>query len=228
MAASRGLPVLGWCLLAAVVVWAAFHGQGPPHRADGIRGSLDILMTRPWRPSGRAAPRLRLLMQSATAAALPGGAAAAAGAEGQPAGDDGPCPGPLVPGVELRVYRGCLLSGLPPRLDRPGAAMLGVTPAEVQLANNLPSVFLANASAPPIAVQPGARKAGAHGARMGWRGPRAAEPAGQRAAGAPAAPAPRAAPARGRARGPAPPRPRRSPARRANPHPRAPPPRRAP
>lgn len=69
-----------------------------------------------------------------------------------------PCPGPLAPGADLQVAESCVLTGLPPTLPRPGAAMRGGVDGLAGL--SLPSVIVPDAPRgapdPKIAVQPGA------------------------------------------------------------------------
>lgn len=68
---------------------------------------------------------------------------------------DVPCPLPLAPRAELRIYRTCTMRGLPAQLDRPGAAMEGVAPSEVQNdTNTLPMVLVPDDKA-STEVQPG-------------------------------------------------------------------------
>ncbi|KIZ02029.1 hypothetical protein MNEG_5926, partial [Monoraphidium neglectum] len=104
----------------------------------------------------RPPPAARLLLQQppAPAAAAPD-AALPNSTFSFPSSAETPCPGPLAPGAVVSVNTpSCLLSSLPPRLGRPGAALVGAPQPVALGAGTLPLVFLPSRSAPPMAVEP--------------------------------------------------------------------------
>jgi hypothetical protein len=87
---------------------------------------------------------------------------AADGAPGPPA-SAAPCGPPLAPGAALRVERPCALA-LPPRLARPGAAVLGIPNAERRLPLVIPARGATGAGPPRMTVEPGALAVAGRGA----------------------------------------------------------------
>lgn len=73
-----------------------------------------------------------------------------------PTAPDGPCPGPLAAGGRIVISRNCELVDPPPTLERPGATMVGLSPANFAESGSLLLVTAPSDPRRVLAVQPGA------------------------------------------------------------------------